>query len=110
MLLLMIPVMILNIRGSERAGDDLVATVPRPHGSRSRALSASARRWLTRSPVHIVLIAIAALWLVPTVACSSRRFRPRTSALERLVARLLEPSDARELQRGHPRRRMGTPS
>ena len=38
-------------------------------------------RWITRSPVHIVLIAIAALWLVPTVALLVTSFRPRDDAL-----------------------------
>ena len=38
-------------------------------------------RWLTRSPVHLVLIGIAALWLVPTVALLVTSFRPRSDAL-----------------------------
>ncbi len=33
-----------------------------------RTLSERLVRWISRSPVHIVLLAIAALWLVPTVA------------------------------------------
>jgi len=36
---------------------------------------------LTRSPVHIVLIAIAALWLVPTVGLAVTSFRPRSDIL-----------------------------
>jgi alpha-glucoside transport system permease protein len=36
---------------------------------------------LTRSPVHIALIAIAALWLVPTVGLAITSFRPRSDIL-----------------------------
>jgi alpha-glucoside transport system permease protein len=37
--------------------------------------------FLTRSPVHIVLIALAALWLVPTVGLLVTSFRDRSDAL-----------------------------
>jgi alpha-glucoside transport system permease protein len=46
-----------------------------------RTFSERLIRWLTRSPVHIVLIAIAALWLLPTVALLITSFRPRSDAL-----------------------------
>ena len=36
---------------------------------------------VTRSPVHIALIAIAALWLVPTVGLAITSFRPRSDIL-----------------------------
>jgi alpha-glucoside transport system permease protein len=37
--------------------------------------------FVTRSPVHIALIAIAALWLVPTVGLAVTSFRPRSDIL-----------------------------
>jgi alpha-glucoside transport system permease protein len=37
--------------------------------------------FVTRSPVHLVLIAIAALWLVPTVGLAITSFRPRSDIL-----------------------------
>jgi alpha-glucoside transport system permease protein len=37
--------------------------------------------FVTRSPVHIALIAIAALWLVPTVGLAITSFRPRSDIL-----------------------------
>ena len=46
-----------------------------------RTLSERLVRAVTRSPVHIVLLAIAALWLVPTVALLVTSFRPRNDAL-----------------------------
>jgi alpha-glucoside transport system permease protein len=36
---------------------------------------------VTRSPVHLALIAIAALWLVPTVGLAITSFRPRSDIL-----------------------------
>ena len=46
-----------------------------------RTLSERLVRLVTRSPVHIALIAIAALWLVPTVALLVTSFRPRSDTL-----------------------------
>jgi alpha-glucoside transport system permease protein len=46
-----------------------------------RTLSERLVGWITRSPVHIVLLAIAALWCVPTVALLVTSFRPRSDAL-----------------------------
>jgi alpha-glucoside transport system permease protein len=46
-----------------------------------RTFSERLVRAVTRSPVHIVLIAIAAIWLVPTVALLVTSFRPRSDAL-----------------------------
>ena len=37
--------------------------------------------FLTRTPVHIALIAIAAVWLVPTVGLAVTSFRPRSDIL-----------------------------
>src|SRR3954467_1565517 len=66
----------------ERAGDDVVATRAETATlAQPRTLSERLARGVTRSPVHIVLIAIAALWLVPTVALLVTSFRPRNDAL-----------------------------
>jgi alpha-glucoside transport system permease protein len=46
-----------------------------------RTLSERLVGFLTRSPVHIVLIALAALWLVPTVGLLVTSFRDRSDAL-----------------------------
>ncbi len=52
------------------------ATLARP-----RTFSERLVKFLTRSPVHIVLIAIAAIWLVPTVGLAITSFRPRSDIL-----------------------------
>jgi alpha-glucoside transport system permease protein len=52
------------------------ATLVRP-----RTLSERLVRFLTRSPLHLVLIAIAAIWLVPTVGLAITSFRPRSDIL-----------------------------
>ena len=49
--------------------------------ARPRTLSERLVGMLTRSPVHIALIAIAALWLVPTVGLAVTSFRPRSDIL-----------------------------
>jgi alpha-glucoside transport system permease protein len=46
-----------------------------------RTFSERLVRMLTRSPVHIVLIIIAAIWLVPTVALLITSVRPRSDTL-----------------------------
>ena len=46
-----------------------------------RTLSERLVGFVTRSPVHIALIAIAALWLVPTVGLAITSFRPRSDIL-----------------------------
>jgi alpha-glucoside transport system permease protein len=46
-----------------------------------RTISERLVRFLSRSPVHIALIAIAALWLVPTVGLLITSFRDRSDAL-----------------------------
>ena len=46
-----------------------------------RTLSQRLVSFLTRSPVHIVLIALAALWLVPTFGLLVTSFRDRSDAL-----------------------------
>ena len=46
-----------------------------------RTLSERLVRFVSRSPVHIVLIAIAAIWLVPTVALLITSVRPRSDVL-----------------------------
>jgi len=46
-----------------------------------RTLSERLVRLITRSPVHIALIAIAAVWLVPTVALLVTSIRPRSDVL-----------------------------
>jgi alpha-glucoside transport system permease protein len=46
-----------------------------------RTLSERLVGFVTRSPVHIALIAIAALWLVPTVGLAVTSFRPRSDIL-----------------------------
>jgi alpha-glucoside transport system permease protein len=43
--------------------------------------SERAVRFLTRSPIHLVLIAIAVIWLVPTVGLVITSFRPANSVL-----------------------------
>jgi alpha-glucoside transport system permease protein len=52
------------------------ATLVRP-----RTLSERLVKFLTRSPLHLVLIAIAAIWLVPTVGLAVTSFRPRSDIL-----------------------------
>ena len=50
--------------------------VTEPHES----IAARVLRILAKAPVHIALIAIAVIWLVPPLACSSPRYcRPATS-------------------------------
>jgi alpha-glucoside transport system permease protein len=49
--------------------------------ARPRTLSERLVGMVTRSPVHIALIAIAALWLVPTVGLAVTSFRPRSDIL-----------------------------
>jgi alpha-glucoside transport system permease protein len=46
-----------------------------------RTLSERLVGFVTRSPVHIALIGIAALWLVPTVGLAVTSFRPRSDIL-----------------------------
>jgi alpha-glucoside transport system permease protein len=46
-----------------------------------RTLSERLVGFVSRSPVHIALIAIAALWLVPTVGLAITSFRPRSDIL-----------------------------
>jgi alpha-glucoside transport system permease protein len=46
-----------------------------------RTISERLVRFVSRSPVHIALIAIAALWLVPTVGLLVTSFRERSDAL-----------------------------
>ena len=43
--------------------------------------SERAVRFLTRSPIHLVLIGIAVIWLVPTVGLAITSFRPANSVL-----------------------------
>jgi alpha-glucoside transport system permease protein len=52
------------------------ATLTRP-----RTFSERLVKFLTRSPVHLVLIAIAAIWLVPTVGLAITSIRPRSDIL-----------------------------
>jgi alpha-glucoside transport system permease protein len=52
------------------------ATLARP-----RTFSERLVKFLTRSPVHLVLIGIAAIWLVPTVGLAVTSFRPRSDIL-----------------------------
>jgi alpha-glucoside transport system permease protein len=46
-----------------------------------RTLSERVIRFISRSPVHIALIAIGALWLVPTVGLAVTSVRPRSDIL-----------------------------
>jgi alpha-glucoside transport system permease protein len=46
-----------------------------------RTLSERLIRFISRSPVHIALIAIGALWLVPTVGLAVTSIRPRSDIL-----------------------------
>jgi len=46
-----------------------------------RTLSERLVAFITRAPVHITLIAVAALWLVPTVGLAITSFRPRSDIL-----------------------------
>ena len=46
-----------------------------------RTLSERLVRFISRSPVHIALIAIAAIWLIPTVALLITSVRPRSDVL-----------------------------
>jgi alpha-glucoside transport system permease protein len=52
-----------------------------PTLARPRTLSERLVRFVSRSPVHIALIAIAAIWLVPTVGLLVTSFRDRSDAL-----------------------------
>ncbi len=52
------------------------ATLAKP-----RTFSERMVKFLTRSPVHLVLIAIAAIWLVPTVGLAVTSVRPRSDIL-----------------------------
>jgi alpha-glucoside transport system permease protein len=52
------------------------ATLVRP-----RTLSERLVRFISRSPVHLALLAIAAIWLVPTVALMITSVRPRSDVL-----------------------------
>jgi alpha-glucoside transport system permease protein len=52
------------------------ATLARP-----RTLSERLVKFLTRSPLHLLLIAIAAIWLVATVGLAVTSFRPRSDIL-----------------------------
>jgi alpha-glucoside transport system permease protein len=59
-----------------------VATrVEAPTLAQPRTLSERLVRLVSRSPVHIALIAIAAIWLVPTVALLVTSIRPRSDTL-----------------------------
>jgi alpha-glucoside transport system permease protein len=49
--------------------------------TRPRTISERLVGFVTRSPVHIALIAIAALWLVPTIGLLVTSFRERSDAL-----------------------------
>jgi alpha-glucoside transport system permease protein len=49
--------------------------------TRQRTFSERLVAFITRSPVHIVLIAIAAIWLVPTVGLAVTSIRPRSDIL-----------------------------
>jgi alpha-glucoside transport system permease protein len=49
--------------------------------TRPRTLSERLVRLISRSPVHIALLAIAALWLVPTVALLVTSIRPKSDVL-----------------------------
>jgi alpha-glucoside transport system permease protein len=52
-----------------------------PTLARPRTLSERLARFVSRSPVHLVLIAIAAIWLIPTVGLLVTSFRDRSDAL-----------------------------
>ena len=55
-------------------------------------LSARIVEFLTRSPVHIVLIIVAVIWLVPSVGLLITSFRPRLGhRLVGLVGDALDP-------------------
>jgi alpha-glucoside transport system permease protein len=49
--------------------------------TRQRTFSERLVGFITRSPVHLVLIAIAAIWLVPTVGLAVTSIRPRSDIL-----------------------------
>jgi alpha-glucoside transport system permease protein len=49
--------------------------------TRPRTFSERLVAFITRSPVHLVLIAIAAIWLVPTVGLAVTSIRPRSDIL-----------------------------
>ena len=51
---------------------DIAITTPRP-----ATVSARLVRFLTRSPIHIVLVLIAVIWLIPSVGLLITSFRPR---------------------------------
>ena len=55
-----------------------MAAVEAPVLAPPQTLAAKLVRFLSRSPVHIVLIAIAALWLVPTLGLLITSFRPKS--------------------------------
>ena len=71
----------------------MATRVETPTLSQPRTLSERLVRFVTRSPIHIALILIAAIWLVPDGRPADHlRAASHRHALERLVARLLEPS------------------
>jgi alpha-glucoside transport system permease protein len=55
-----------------------VAAVEAPVLAPPQTLTAKIMRFIQRSPVHIALIAIAAIWLVPTLGLLITSFRPRS--------------------------------
>ena len=54
-----------------RTVDEHIVRGPQP-----RTISERLVRWTSRTPVHIALVAIAAVWLVPTVGLAVTSFRP----------------------------------
>ena len=54
-----------------------MAAVEAPVLAPPQTLTAKLMRFVSRSPVHIALIAIAALWLVPTLGLLITSFRPK---------------------------------
>jgi alpha-glucoside transport system permease protein len=55
-----------------------VAAVEAPVLAPPQTLTAKLMRFIQRSPVHIALIAIAVIWLVPTVGLLITSFRPKS--------------------------------
>ena len=94
--------MVLNVRAfPQREGRGLMATVDSAVQVRATTRSERHVRFVTRTPLHFVLIAISLLWLVPTVGLALTSFRkPSDDRLERLVAfDLAVGLDAEELRR-----------
>jgi alpha-glucoside transport system permease protein len=54
-----------------------VATAEVTVGAQPRTTSARIVKFIQRTPVHIALLAIAVIWLVPTVGLAVTSFRPR---------------------------------